>query len=320
MGDPTRIQLSVAPVGYLSVLGLLLDVVAGINRGTPGDWSSIIKREVTESGRGAVRPIGDPGVGIVPDCVIPPAMLQDPEFAVTQERIRATDVDGVADDLAAEFGATVSTVWRDAFDDPTRWIEAFSGVVGDVGQATARLLAQAQPLIDREMERAGLASVRGGIPAFLGSLNSRIRFRGDRLEFDHESPGTYDLAGRRLVVVPIVSGDRMLMSHLNGPDLVWIAYPVPGLGSIGRAMAPARTDKLAALLGPPRALVLRRLDVPQTMGQLAAAVACTATRLSDYCGRLEDAGLIQRVRTGRTVRVSRTNLGEQLIGLYQHQT
>ena len=95
----------------------------------------------------------------------------------------------------------------------------------------------------------------------LTSLNSRISYR-EHVAVLHAVGGAYDLAGRDLVLVPLVAGDSMLMANFEHVDRVWVGYPLPGLGQIwGRAAGkkgrPQLTDPVVNLLGGACATIWR---------------------------------------------------------------
>jgi DNA-binding transcriptional ArsR family regulator len=73
---------------------------------------------------------------------------------------------------------------------------------------------------------------------------------------------------------------------------------------------------LEALLGEPRAGLLRRLDRPVTAGMLAEALMYGPSGISHHLLTLEWAGLLERQRSGRHILVHRTTLGSALIDLY----
>ena len=199
------------------------------------------------------------------------------------------------------------------------WIGACSEALDAAAGVTFPLWRRAQHLLDREVERIGVATVRGSTSAVLTSLNSRISYRENTLRFSHAVGGTYDLAGRDLVLVPLVAGDSMLMANFEHVDRVWVGYPLPGLGQIwGRAAgSPQLTDPVVNLLGGACATILTYLERPATMGELAVVTGCHPNKVTLSCERLAAAGLVERHRHGRTVRVNRTELGTQLLELYR---
>ena len=322
LGDLDQVRLSVATAEYLSVMAMTVDVIGNWQRGLPAAWQQQVAEAVGRTGREAVLPVAEPAVAIVPGCVLPSRPVWTAGVGGFVDEIRSADPSEVQESIAAEFGDTAPPAWQNAARQPGRWITAYSDATEAVGGKVVSLLKRARPLIDREAERAGLATVRDTLPTFLSNLNSRIGFDDGMLTFSHPSPGHYELGDRTLVLVPMVSGDRMLLTNFEEPDTVWIAYPVPGLGDIWSAAdPPPAADALASLLGGSiRSVILRRLTSPMTMGALASILDCLPATATFHCDRLERAGLITRTRRGRTIRVSRTTIGESLLDLYRQRS
>jgi DNA-binding transcriptional ArsR family regulator len=76
-------------------------------------------------------------------------------------------------------------------------------------------------------------------------------------------------------------------------------------------------NELDALLGRPRALVLRHLDRPATVGSIAAALYAVPSAASYHITALAAAGLVARERRGQYVLVHRTAKGTALLALYE---
>lgn len=319
LGNIERVRVSVARAEYLSVLAMAADAVAGISRGLPSPWCHRIAGALTEQGHRAIRPVGAaPSRGWVPDCLLPLAHAVDARFDGVLDVVRSADSDAVTANLEAEFGAAPPPAWRPATDNPRGWITACSDALTAAAVATRPLWRRARPLLDREIERVGVAAVRGGVPGLFATLNSRITLTGDSMVFSHPVSGTYDLAGRYLVLVPLVAGDRMLMTHFDDPHQAWIGYPVTGAGQLWQG-APDRacTDELAELLGPARAAIFRLTQHQCTMGALAAATGYQPATITFHCDRLQRAGLVEKHRQGRKVRVAHTELGTRLATAYE---
>jgi len=128
-----------------------------------------------------------------------------------------------------------------------------------------------------------------------------------------------------LVLVPMVSGAQSIAHELEDEDTVWIGYPLPALHQLFSGGAePARVadlatrDHLPPLIGGVRARLLRALDRPTTIGDLAAVGDWAMSSVSRHCDWLAGAGLIERTRRGRTVLVQRTLLGNELVELFAH--
>ena len=336
LGDVDRVKVSVTLVPYMSVLASTWDAVGGLHSGVPPEWRNHLLSIVSPVGRAAVSRVTDPTVGIVPDSLMPhlgdrPAA--DVTWADSLERIRSSDPAGIQRDLFSEFRGRPPSAWQPTMDRPSDWITTWGDVVTAVGQSLIPLWKSASSLLEREIERVGVATSRGATAALLGRLNSQITCVKGELRFSHVSPGRHELAGRELVLVPMVSGDRMYMTHFDLPDQVIIAYAGPGLGpvwerrdeaadraarrnALGRRSAEATHPPLVALLGAVRARVLLELGGTTTMGRLTDAIGTAPSTVTAAVEHLGEAGLVVRTRRGRIVNVERTELGERLLGMY----
>ena len=178
------------------------------------------------------------------------------------------------------------------------------------------LLERAKPRIDREIERIGRAAVHDGIDVLLNNLSPRLSVTNGLLQFFDVEPGHYVLGNRSLVLVPLVSGDRLLMSNVDCSDIVWIGYPVPGSGQLWEHPTVGKnSDSLELLVGVPRAMILRFLSRRSTMGEVAQSLQFAPNTITFHCKHLERTGLIARERHGQQVRVCRTERAEKLIDL-----
>ena len=73
---------------------------------------------------------------------------------------------------------------------------------------------------------------------------------------------------------------------------------------------------LASLLGVPRAALLRALERPATVGELAARLHLVPSGITHHIQVLEPAGLVRRERRGQFVLVHRTARGTELLELF----
>jgi len=321
LGDINRIRVSVSTATYPSLFCMLTDSVAGITRGLPATWRERIGRTVTQPGHRAIAPLGAAQTaGWVPDCLLPAKLLAGLDTDSALDTLRTADPADVQANLLQEFGDHATSVWRPAIDRPKQWMADASVAMDAVAALSRPLFTQARPLFDREIERVGVATVRKMTTALLSTLNSRVTLRNGALTFNHPIGGHYELAGRELILVPMVTGDRMLMADFDQADHVWLGYPLPGLGTLWNT--PTQLPRppeaaLEALLGATRAAALAYLDTPTTMTELATATGVHAARMTHHCDRLHSAGLVERHRHGRTVRVSRSELGSQLLEIYR---
>jgi hypothetical protein len=159
----------------------------------------------------------------------------------------------------------------------------------------------------------------GGHEELFGTLHPRLRWRENGLDRTG-SGGEYDLHGRGMVLMPSAfwAGDP-LFSHsddgLAPTVLVYAAQP-NGYASGGEGLMadPAGGDRLAALLGPTRAAVLRALAEPRGTAELAGVVGISPASASEHAKVLRETFLIETRREGRAVQHSLTALGRTFLG------
>ncbi|MDX6581098.1 MAG: hypothetical protein QOI10_282 [Solirubrobacterales bacterium] len=90
---------------------------------------------------------------------------------------------------------------------------------------------------------------------------------------------------------------------------------------MGHVEADAReAARLEALVGQQRARLLRALDRPRTVGELARTLIAVPSAATHQVTALEAAGLVVRRRDGRCVVVHRTVRGARLVELYEPGT
>ncbi|MBE1591875.1 ArsR/SmtB family transcription factor [Nonomuraea angiospora] len=272
-----------------------------------------------------MRPLGAPGHAVVPDSVVPCAPVGDVSVQEQIDRLHDMPPDLLLKDLeqafrppAAHWRAAADRSdrwlpahWRLAADRPDRWLRGYAGALADVWAVAEPLWSRARPLLDREVARVGVASVRGGADALLGSLAGRLVRDENGLVIEGVAAGVHELGDRSLVLVPMLAGKDALIVGLDDPEAVWIAYPVPAAGRLWRT----DTDDLSELVGPVRAELLRTLDRPMTMTALAGGMNIPPSSLTFHCDRLVAARLIARERRGREVWIDRTPRAGALLEL-----
>jgi DNA-binding transcriptional ArsR family regulator len=319
LGALDDLRVSVAGHQGATVLSLIADTFGGRGHGVPERWRTLVARSAPRAAGEVLRPLFDAGYSVIPDCVTPTASMPGGDVATQCEQLADLSPEVLLTELEAEFGGGVPERWRPVVDRPRQWLRAYCGVIQSVWEAFGPVWAAARPLLDRETERVGSAVVRGCTDAVLGDLSRRFRLTGGTLQLPDPQHDTYHLAGRRLVLVPIVSGPSTSMFALDRPDLVWIGYPLPGLGRLwGRSPGTGRArndDALSLIVGEVRARVLRAVRAPAPMSEIAARVGCTPANLTHHCRRLEQSGLVVRHRQGQYVRLARTERGDALVDL-----
>lgn len=318
LGDPDHLRIEVAIAPYVSMFALFADAVAGVRREVPAPWRSTIAAAVGASGRYAAAPIGFPGSSMMPSFLHPSVPRGDRSLERSLDQLHETPAQTVREDITREFGGRVPAHWAGAARHPRRWVGDVAAAIAAVGTASDLLWRRARPLLEREIERVGRAVVLGAVDGLLSSLAPRLAYRRGSLCFTDIEDGAYDLAGRRLILVPTLSGPRLLSSNFDASDAAWIGYPLPGLGELWhdpQPRSPGPRDDAERVLGTRRAALLRCLRTPATMRELAARLGCAPSTLTFHCQKLEAAGLVQRERRGRSVRLSATERGRELLEL-----
>jgi hypothetical protein len=245
---------------------------------------------------------------------IPPTV--DASVAEQVQRRRNLSDDMVIEDLTRTFGSELPAVWRAAADQPRRWLESYASATVHVWSVVAPRWQRAQPLLDLEARRVGAAVVRGCTDVLLNTLHPRMHYEDGEFWVPATRESRMSLArgawywSRRSLVYRVGSGSTCPTSSISRTRCrgrrVW--------ASMGRVMDPDG-DPLCRMLGGMRAHMLRMADGPVSMGQLAVAVGCSPRVTSYHCDHLEATGLIVRERRGKSVWVSRTARGHELVDM-----
>ncbi|MGH3171414.1 MAG: hypothetical protein ACRDN0_36835 [Trebonia sp.] len=310
-------MVSVVKMPHISLISLLQ--LSSSAPGPAGRTARDVRAAVRRPGRFALAAVPQRSPMVIPDiahCPIPP--VTDVSAAELAQRLREVSEAALLADLARNFRGGLPPWWRPAADRPRRWLDSFAAASLDGWTVIEPLWRRSQPLIDREARRVGAAVVRGGLDALLNSLHPRIRYRDGELIVLGGRDSVRDLAGRTLVLVPMICGPNGSAFDFDLPEVAFVGYPVRGFaGNAGRrSRAPEPPgDALALVLGSVRAQALRAVCHPLTVGQLSTKLHCEPCTASYHCDRLESAGLIVRERHGQSVWVTRTARGDELTDL-----
>lgn len=215
-------------------------------------------------------------------------------------------------------------VWRPALNRPLRFFDNYTRDCAAVWQEIAPMFDLGRTM-ERETNRVGWAAVRGALPEFLASVLPGATLRGRRLSVTlRVRPLAVDctLASDGLTIGPELAGLGVgTFNTTPGTNrIATICYPVP-VGPRPAVAPPVMPEpaSLAALLGAPRATVLRSLDRPRSAGELADILGSSPASLTYQVDRLVAAGLVRRIRRDRHIMVSRTTRGDRLLGLYEER-
>ncbi|MFG1948720.1 ArsR/SmtB family transcription factor [Nonomuraea sp. NPDC048826] len=312
-----QLQISISP--NLTALAMLADALAGRRRGLPESWRRTIASRIGPLGRGAVRPLAVAGSSVAPDSTVPCSPINGDVTVQSQvTALQDGSPDSLIKDLEQTFGpGTLPSHWRSAAERPGHWLRGYASALAEVWETTEPLWQRARPLLDREVERVGIAAVRGGHELLLGTLSERIVYGERGLLISDLESSTFELGDRKLVLVPVLAGKDAVIVSLDSPDAVWIAYPVPGASSLWHESVAPAEDEVSALLGPVRAHLLYALDRPMSMRTLATDLQIAPSGLTYHCDRLHAGRLITRERRGREVWIARTRRAEELLELFR---
>jgi DNA-binding transcriptional ArsR family regulator len=259
----------------------------------------------------------------MPDFLTPPPAGMETRFEDELAGVRATAPERARADLAVSAGtgpgaAKSASEVAGRRDGPLPAALDRDDVVDRLADALAeiwqRLLQPDWPrrraVLERDVvQRAGRLAAYGWARA-LEDIRTDFRWLPDgyiRVN-DWDSP-PYEVAGARLTLVPNSFGAGWLCVDL--PHGIAVVYPARGV-----AVTPARRapDGLDRLVGRSRAGVLRALDSPASTTHLVGALGMSLGAVGDHLGVLREAGLVARVRSGRSVLYRRTPLGDALAG------
>lgn len=315
-GADTRIRVAKSP--FATVMSVVADLYGGRAHGVPAQWRRMAAVPGMDA-RSVLAPLFAAETPMFPDCLSPVTMTGERCLEEELQEIEAVPGEVLLAQLDTIFRGRLPKPWQPAAAAPTRWLRDYTEVLRRTWSGFAPVWRGATVLFDREVERVGAATViTPCVSGLVTRLGARYRFRQDCLYLYDRHPVQRELGRRTLVLVPLVSGITASLFDIDGSDIAWIGYPLPGVGNLHHVAvspeAPAK-DKLDLVVGRIRAKVLRSLDVPATMTSLARSIGCSPPNATYHCQRLEAAGLLRRDRRGMAVYVHRTPAAEQLMDL-----
>jgi DNA-binding transcriptional ArsR family regulator len=203
---------------------------------------------------------------------------------------------------------------------PRRWLDAYAQALERAWTALAALWARATPLLEREAERIERALSLGAFDRVLDGLHPDGRVTHDRWRIPCPTDAPVTI-GDELLLVPMLIGPRATLVMTENRAVTYLAYPLRGAhgltSSVSRNRSLGGSLALEALLGAPRAKILRSLDRARSAGQIAHALQLSPGAVTHHLTALERAGLIIREPHGRHVLAHRTTRGTTLLALYE---
>ncbi|WHT22832.1 helix-turn-helix domain-containing protein [Crossiella sp. CA-258035] len=310
------LRVSVSHQAGSTLFSLLMDAAGASTESVPAGLRGLVQAALPAEVMRLLLPLRLHRTGI-PDCLAP---LADPDVETALGRLRDQRPDLVASQTRLffqQYHGQVPPAWQRLIDRPGPYLAAFASAFEAIWLVYAPLWRRARPVLWRETERIGAAVVTGALPVALAVLGNHCwQVRGEQLFVDTDSRG--GRADRRLVLTPLISGATAASFSLEHPDRIELAYPAPGLALVlQNSDAPPVPDALTALLGAARARILRHCAHHPTMTEVAALLAVTPATATHHCRTLEAAGLVERRRRGREVRLHRTGRGDAVVELFR---
>ncbi|MFG3509705.1 hypothetical protein ACGF5F_29860 [Streptomyces sp. NPDC047821] len=303
-----------------TLFSIISSTFGGADHGTPPEWRRAVRAAAPAGAAATVRALLTAGHPWAPDSLALTSAVGAGAATPVAEELDRLDPDALLGDIGGRFGEDLPAAWRRVADRPGEFLTAYRTLARSVWDAFAPLWHQAGALLGREVERVGVASVTGTLGTVVNHLGAPVRYAGGRVHLPHPCPQHAAGNGRRrLVLVPLASGFGACTYSAEDPGLIWIGYPLPGLGRLGHRSAerhlPPAQDRLDLVLGPVRAALLRQAHRRPSVSEAARHAHITVSTATYHCDLLTRSGLLRRLRHGRETRLCLTEDGAALLDL-----
>ena len=303
-GGLSRVRWQVSPLSELAALIRL--GLSGRRHPVHGWAQPRVLRALSDPRAEVVRLLAPPyGRGPFP-LVTPPPMRGQHQLADELGRVEALTTEQIvsacewtdvspevaarlrphleADTLGPEVAAALRHLWRELLEDD--WPRVLATVQRDIAQRSSDVASD------------GMADV-------LEHLSPRVHWLPEgELLVEKPWPGTFDLSGPGLVLVPSVFGSDEPLTDFDDTGAPMLVYAVEPVSAETHDERAAR----ARLFGRTRAEVLEALEDPSTTSELSSRLGLPLSTVSTHLGVLHRAGMITRRRQGRSVVYHRAGL------------
>jgi DNA-binding transcriptional ArsR family regulator len=305
------LRIAAAPVH--SLLMATRDAAGAERAGTPEAWRRVIRAHLTRRDYEVLAPLATSRPTLVPSALVP---LPEPPAQTLKdglEQLVAAE-DALSGEIHECMEAGGAGDWREPARDPRRWIRGLALAMTRAWAGFRPIWQDRQEQMAPEIERVTAAAQRSAHLHVLGDLLPCGHVRDDRwvVEWPGAQDVRLDVPADGLTLIPLVAGTRASIVDVDGPVIRLIGYPL-------RARPHDPEPTLEALLGIPRARILRELHEPATNNQLAGALQTVPSAATHHVTALAAAGLVVRDRSNGSLLVRRTARGDALIALYDPQ-
>jgi hypothetical protein len=275
-------------------------------------WHQTLHRRAHELDVEALRLLGNARREF-PDFLLPLPIGARPTFEQEIERLRATPDELVRDQAERDGVAAL----RPFVEEPRAALERHCRILRRCWNVVfAPSWPQMRRAIEREILLLGRTLATEGLESTLQRLHPRLRWA--RSAASH--PATNGLrivrAEGLVVLAPLVCRPDSLLTNDTEPDTTAICYPARGALELWGRPASASHDQLAALLGAPRARIVRALALPASTLELGERLFMAPSTVSHHLKWLAEVGLVDRARLGYHVYYALTARGEALLALF----
>jgi DNA-binding transcriptional ArsR family regulator len=172
-------------------------------------------------------------------------------------------------------------------------------------------------LLDADIVHRSRTLADRGAAAMLADLDPRVHWHGDHVVVDDgAAPRSARVAAGGLVLQPSAFLWPEIWVKPSSLTRTTVRYPARGVGLLWTSDAAAPPPAaLEALLGAPRARLLRQLLTPCTTGDLAARLGVTPSAISQHLRVLRSAGLVTSEAVGRSRIHALAPLGRAIAGI-----
>ncbi|RFS87036.1 transcriptional regulator [Actinomadura spongiicola] len=251
----------------------------------------------------------------LPDLLTPPPTVFAPAFEDELDVVRRSPLDLVRRDLSAVHAPRpLPEALRAATADDAS-VAGLCDLLCQYWRAAVEpVWPQMRLVLEADMTYRARRLAMGGARLLFADMHPNLRWRDGVLTIDR-TIGEFRVAssGRGLLLIPSV------FAHQPAPPVSpdeppILAYPSRAVATLW-APAPAPDPTvLAALVGEPKARLLRLLEEPLATVELAHRLRVTPSAVSQHLRVLFDSGLVTRTRDGRRVLYHRSSLGDRLLG------
>jgi hypothetical protein len=301
-----------------TLFSVLISTVGAGRHGMPAAWAEEMRRAAPPAEARLLDALLRTGRSWLPDSLALSGTLgTDAGQAGVADELDLLRPDTLAEEAVTRFGTALPRPWQLVVDRPDAVVDAYRRLARSVWRAFEPLWQRAAPLLEREEERIGRAVVTRSMGPVFNTLGSAVHYGDGHLRLPDHCPLHRTTPGRRLVLVPLVSGHRATAYSVEDADLMWIGYPLPGLARLTETPEPRPdgTGRLALVLGAPRAALLLHARFRPSVSDAASSMGIAVSTVTYHCDALVRAGLLRRHRHGREVRLALTEDGRRLLDL-----